>query len=57
MDKIVTKALEENKTKLDKVALALLCGLTGLAATVLTEKGYFNGKAHYLIWRQSKTNN
>jgi len=57
MDKLVVKALEENKTNLDKVALALLCGLTGLASAMLTEKGYFSGKAHFLTWRQSKTNN
>jgi hypothetical protein len=56
MDKVKIAALSENKTNLDKVALAVLCGLTGLASAMLTEKGYFAGKAGFLNWRQNKTN-
>jgi len=49
--------MQAGKTGSDKIVLAVLCGLTGLASAMLTEKGYFSGKAHFLTWRQSKTNN
>lgn len=44
------------KTSADKIALAVLCGLTGLLAASLTEKGYFAGKTAVFNFRNSKTN-
>jgi len=49
--------MQAGKTGSDKIVLAVLCGLTGLASAVLTEKGYFAGKAAFVNFRNNKTNN
>lgn len=44
------------KTTSDKIVLAMLCGLAGLAATMVTEKGYFAGKGLIKNYRITKAN-
>ena len=55
-DKIETTEIMVTKGTSDKIVLAVLCGLTGLLAATLTEKGYFAGKTAFSSWRSNKTN-